>query len=586
MKKESTFGWLLQQVGPNKGAFVLSVILALISVLCGLVPYYITAEIIAKLLNGIKEIDAYAKMALWMVGFYALKCIFHQLSTVLSHKTTFGVLADIRKKCTDKLAKMPLGEVLMRQTGALKSTIFERINSMETVLAHIVPEFTSNLVAPLVIAISVFTINWKMGIATLVTIPLGLGVYSLMMIGYDYDKWYSRTLRATKSLNNAATEYIGGIEVIKVFGKTESSYKKFADAATENARSYIDWMARCNIFLNFGMAIMPATMVAVLPVGIYEVLHGSLSVTEMITIIVYAVALMEPLITVFSFNDDLRQIDIIVAEVRDILESQELARPKTIEEAAKPKDASITLQDVHFAYQDKEVLHGIDMNIKNGEYIALVGPSGSGKSTIAKLIAGMWDVKSGAISIGGTNIKDIPLDMYQDYIAYVSQDNYLFNETIRDNIRMGKTNGVATDAEVEEVAKRSGCHDFIMSLENGYDTIVGSGGGHLSGGERQRISIARAMLKNAPIVILDEATSYADPENEAIIQDSVAKLVKDKTLIVIAHRLSTIANADHIYCISEGKVLEEGTHQELVAKNGLYKKMWDHHMSVKDRGEN
>lgn len=584
MKKDSTYGWLLEQVGDNKGAFILSVVLALLSVLCGLVPYFIVAEIIAKLLTGVKEIGVYGQLSLWMVFFYFLKCLFHQLSTVLSHKTTFGILANIRKKCTDKLAKMPLGEVLMRQTGALKSVIFERINSVETVLAHIVPEFTSNLVAPLVIAILVFRINWKMGLASLATIPLGLGIYSLMMIGFE--KWYSRTLRATKRLNNAATEYIGGIEVIKVFGKTESSYQKFADAAKENAHSFIDWMAHSNIYLNFGWAILPATMLTVLPVGIFELLHGGLTLIEMITIVVYAVASIEPLITVFSYTDDLRQIDAIVAEVRDILDSEELVRPLELAEDKEPKDATIELKDVHFGYQEKEVLHGIDMKINDGEYVALVGPSGSGKSTIAKLIASMWDVKSGEIKIGGTNIKDIPLDMYQDYIAYVSQDNYLFNETIRDNIRIGKTNGVASDEEVEEVAKRSGCHEFIMSLENGYDTVVGSGGGHLSGGERQRISIARAMLKNAPIVILDEATSYADPENEAIIQDSVAKLVKDKTLIVIAHRLSTVNNADHIYCISDGKILEDGKHEELLAKNGLYKKMWDLHVSVKDRGEN
>ena len=584
MKKESTFSWLLEQVGDNKWAFILSVVLALLSVLCGLVPYFIVAEIIAKLLNGVKEIAIYGRLSLWMVFFYFLKCLFHQLSTVLSHKTTFGVLANIRKKCTDKLAKMPLGEVLMRQTGALKSVIFERINSVETVLAHIVPEFTSNLVAPIVITILIFRINWKMGLATLVTIPLGLGIYSLMMIGFE--KWYSRTLRATKRLNNAATEYIGGIEVIKVFGKTESSYQKFADAAKENARSYIEWMAHSNIYLNFGWAILPATMLTVLPVGIFELLHGGLTLIEMITIIVYAVASIEPLITVFSYTDDLRQIDLIVAEVRDILDSEELVRPLELAEGKEPKDATIELKDVHFGYQEKEVLHGIDMKIAAGEYVALVGPSGSGKSTIAKLIAGMWDVKSGEIKIGGTNIKDIPLDMYQDYIAYVSQDNYLFNETLRDNIRIGKTNGVASDEEVEEVAKRSGCHEFIMSLENGYDTVVGSGGGHLSGGERQRISIARAMLKNAPIVILDEATSYADPENEAIIQDSVAKLVKGKTLIVIAHRLSTVNNADHIYCINDGKILEDGKHEELLAKNGLYKKMWDLHISAKDRGEN
>lgn len=222
------------------------------------------------------------------------------------------------------------------------------------------------------------------------------------------------------------------------------------------------------------------------------------------------------------------------------------------------------------------------MDMKSGTINAIVGPSGSGKSTIAKLIASLWDANSGKIEIGGVNIKDLSLKEYNKNIAYVAQDNYLFNETVRENIRQGNLN--ATDEEVEEAAKKSGCYDFIMSLENGFDTVVGGAGGHLSGGERQRISIARAMLKNAPIVILDEATAYTDPENESIVQASVAKLVEGKTLIVIAHRLSTITDADRIFVVNDGKIEEQGTHNELLTENGLYKKMWEAHISVKDNG--
>ena len=240
----------------------------------------------------------------------------------------------------------------------------------------------------------------------------------------------------------------------------------------------------------------------------------------------------------------------------------------------------IVLNDVCFGYEDKEILHGISLTIKQGEFAALVGPSGSGKTTIARLIASLWDTRSGFISYGGVNIKNIPLDDYNDKIAFVSQDNYLFDMTVRENIRLGRQS--ATDAEVEQAAKLCGCHDFIMTLENGYDTVVGTGGGHLSGGERQRISIARAMLKNADVIILDEATAYTDPENEAVIQRSVAKLVKGKTLIVIAHRLSTVMNADSIYVVNDGRIEESGTHEKLLEKGGLYSRMWAAHISAKD----
>lgn len=572
--------WLIWQAGKRKGKLVASLILAIISVLCGLVPYYIVAEMIEELLGDNQEFIKYLVLAAWMLLFFAGKALFHGMSTSQSHAATFEIIGDIRKSCTDKLARMPLGDVLAHSPGALKSTLVERIDSIETTLAHIIPEFTSNLLAPVILLVSIFLIDWRMGLVVLIPIPLGFFCYMGMMIGYE--KYFSRTLRATKRLNETTVEYINGIEIIKAFGKTESSYQKFADAAKEGAASYVEWMKNCNVFYTFALVLMPATMLTALPIGGILFSKGLLSAADFITIIVFSVALIEPVITCMSYADDLEAIGPIANEIKSIMDSPEMIRPETWKGENMPKDNSIVLDKVHFGYQEKEIIHGMDMRIEDGNYVAFVGPSGSGKSTVAKLIAGLWDVKEGSISLGGVDIRNIPLEDYSDRIAYVSQDNYLFNVSVRDNIRMGRTDGIATDEEVETVAKMSGCHEFIMGLENGYDTVVGSSGGHLSGGERQRISIARAMLKNAPIIILDEATAYTDPENEAVIQRSVARLVQGKTLIVIAHRLSTVKDADCLYCFKDGKIQESGTHDRLLEKNGLYKLLWDNHIASKD----
>ena len=280
-----------------------------------------------------------------------------------------------------------------------------------------------------------------------------------------------------------------------------------------------------------------------------------------------------------SYSDDIRTMGTIFGEVQAILDAPEQDRPSA---GDVPTGNDLTLDNVHFSYADKEILHGVSMEVPEGSFVALVGPSGSGKSTIARLIAALWDVNGGSISLGGKDIREISQEAYADRVAFVSQDNYLFNMTVRENIRLGRPG--ATDAEVEAAARNSGCHEFILGLEHGYDTLVGSSGGHLSGGERQRISIARAMLKAAPIVILDEATAYTDPENEAVIQRSVSKLTAGKTLIVIAHRLSTVVDADKIYVIKDGQIDDAGTHEELLNHHGLYEKMWNAHMEVKDDG--
>ncbi len=578
--QNGSFGWLLRQSGERKGKFAASVILAAISMLCGIVPYYFIARIVKDLLAGSTDKSAYFINCVVILALWLGHALFHALSTANSHLATFHTLAVIRKKALDKLAKMPLGNVISQPSGALKCTIVERIDSIETTLAHILPEFTTGIGAPIIILIYTFVINWKLGLAALITVPLGVICYMLMMFGYEEN--YGRTVRATKALNAVTTEYINGIEVIKVFGKAQSSYEKFAAAAKESAASFVDWMRKCNVYMTFAMCIMPATMLSVLPIGGIMTMHGTISTADFITIIILTVGLIEPLLGIMSYSDDIAQMDTIVTEVRNIIDAPEMVRPEKLTKTMSGGD--IELHDIRFGYDDKEIIHGISMTIHKGEFIALVGPSGSGKSTVARLIASLWDISSGSISFGGVDIRDIPLDDYNDKIAYVSQDNYLFDLTVRENIRLGNQN--ATDAEIEEAARKCGCHDFIMSLENGYDTVVGSSGGHLSGGERQRISIARAMLKNADIIILDEATAYTDPENEAVIQKSVAKLVEGKTLIVIAHRLSTVKNADRLYVIREGIVAEQGKHEELLAKNGLYSKMWAAHISAKDSEDN
>ena len=575
-KKRSAASWILEWAGQKRSAYVWSVVFAAGSVIFKVIPYFMIADVVKMFLDGNREFKAYLVKAVWIALSFILAELLHSISTALSHKATFTVLANIRKTCCEKLARVPLGYVKDTSSGTFKNILVERIDSIETTLAHIVPEFTSNLLAPVIILIYFFLTDWRLALWSLVPVVVGFLSYFGMML--DYKPSFERTVQTTKDLNDAAVEYIDGIEVIKAFGKTESSYAKFTKAAMAYADSFISWMKRCSIFHALMMVVTPYTLLTVLPFGAHYVENETLTIPNFVMCIILSLGIVGPLITVGSYTDDLGKIGVIVGEVVGILEQPELKRPA--ESTAVPKDNSVTLTDVKFGYHDKEILHGVTMELKAGTVNAIVGPSGSGKSTIAKLIASLWDVNSGSIKIGGADIKQLSLTDFNRKIAYVAQDNYLFNESVRENIRQGNPN--ATDEQVIEVTKKSGCYDFIMQLENGFDTIVGGAGGHLSGGERQRISIARAMLKDAPIVILDEATAYTDPENEAILQNSIAKLVAGKTLIVIAHRLSTVKDSDQIFVINEGNVAAHGTHEELLASCPLYKEMWNAHISVKD----
>ena len=578
-QKLSASSWLMELSKGRRGEYAFSIIAALVGVACSLIPYFIIIKIITALVNGTAELSQCLTLCAWMAAFWILRYVLHSVSTSLSHHATFHVLANTRIRLLDKLSTLPLGTVLDRSSGSYKNIIVERVDSIETTLAHLLPEMTANIVGALAVLVLLFLEDRRMGLSMLIVVPLGIICFMSMFRGYN--EKFQRTVTATKALNDTAVEYIGGIEVIKAFGQSKTSYAKFVSAAKEGADCFIDWMRGSLFGQVAGMVIFPSTLLGILPLGCLLYMHGTLSAETFLAVIVLSFGVMQPLITAFSYTDDIVQVKTIVGEVAQVLSGEDMQRPEKAE--TLPADNAIELKNVRFAYHDKEVLHGINLRIKPGTVNALVGPSGSGKSTIARLIASLWDVKDGVIELGGVDIRTLPLTECTKRIAYVSQDNYLFDLSVMDNIRMGRKG--ASDEEVIDAAKKCGCHEFIMSLENGYQTVCGASGGHLSGGERQRISIARAMLKDAPIVILDEATSYTDPENEAVIQSALAHLVRGKTLLVIAHRLSTIADADQIIVVNHGNIEATGTQAELLASCPLYKAMWEAHISVKDDGE-
>lgn len=576
---KSFLNYVTKFAAVSKASYLRSVVLACIGVICSIVPYFVMGTMVKQLLQGERNYDVFLLEGGLMAVFIVLGILFHTLSTNLSHKTTFALIAGIRTELCEKLARLPLGTVRETPSGALKNIMIERTDAIETTLAHVVPEFTANLLAPFLMFLYLCRIDWRMALLSLATLPLTL--LCLMAMFHDYERPFRRTQETTKVLNDTAVEYIGGIEVIKAFGKAESSYARFARAAEENARSFTDWMRASIVLFSLSMTIAPATLLAVLPLGAVFVMQGTLAFHDYVMILILSCGLITPLITALSYSDDIGKATSIFGEIDAVLTLPELSRPA--ESRAVPDGCEVRLSGVRFGYGDKEVLHGIDLDIPAGKVTALVGPSGSGKSTIAKLVASLWDVGDGSITLGGVDLRELSSEDYNRQVAYVSQDSFLFNTTVRENIRMGRPG--ASDAEVEAIARDSGCYDFIMELEHGFDTVVGGSGAHLSGGERQRISIARAMMKDAPLLILDEATSYADPENEALIQESVARLACGKTLLVIAHRLSTIVNADQIVVVKSGEIAARGTHAELLRESPLYRKMWEAHSSARDCSE-
>ena len=578
MNNKKTLHRLFEFAESCRGLLVSSVVFAVIGAGCGIIPYIAVSRIIIQICAGDYSLKSIIPMAIIALLGYLLQLCLSTVSTIRSHRAAFSILKNIRTALTKKLSRVPMGFVLDTPSGKFKTMIVDTVEKLELPLAHMIPELTANIMIPLLMMIYFLILDWRLALIAAATFPIGMLCYIGMM--KDYEKRYARVLTAAKAMDASTVEYIGGIEVVKAFNQSSVSYRKYADAVMENENSKSEWFKKTNPYYAAGIAIAPSSLIGVLPIGSLFYMNASISASSFISCIILSMGLISPLIQALRYTDSLAMVNATVQEIGNLLDTEEMKRP---EKPVQLDGEQIEFIDVSFSYDDTEVLHNVSFTADANEMTALVGPSGSGKSTVARLIASFWDVESGIVKIGGVDVRNIPLSQVMEHIAYVSQDNYLFHMSIMENIRIGKPD--ATDIEVENAAKQAACHDFITSLPDGYNTIVGDSGSNLSGGEKQRIAIARAILKNSPIVILDEATAFTDPENEAVIQRSISRLVSGKTLIVIAHRLSTIASADKIIVMNEGNIEAMGRHGELIENCPLYSDLWNAHISTLDTKE-
>ena len=585
-KKESPIGVLWGWGKPYHGKFIGSIILAVLGVACQMVPYFCVAHIVTMMLSGEQTFSRYVTAGIIALCGYLGKVLFSCLSTTISHTATYYTLRDLRENITAKLVRIPMGTILDTPSGQYKTTIVDRVEGMEPTFAHLIPEMTANVLVPLVIAVYLFLLDWRMALLSLVTLVVGLAVMSAGMKNYPV-KWEG-AVKAGKLMANAIVEYIGGIEVVKAFSQSAGSYKKYSDAVNYNANYYVDWMHENQKTMSAYNAILPSVLICVLPCGFAFWLSGSLELSTFLSIVIFSLGLIGPIIAAFTFTDDLAVLGTNVEEISQLLNAGNMASllqmlaasmdtansiddtPVMDEKGADitPKSSEIVFNKVDFSYADRKILDQVSFTIPEKTTTAIVGPSGAGKTTMCNLIARFWDVNAGKITIGGTDVRDFKLDSLMKNISMVFQSVYLFADTIENNIKFGCPD--ATHEQVVEAAKKACCHNFISALPDGYDTVIGEGGGTLSGGEKQRISIARAMLKDAPIIILDEATSSVDPENKDELQRAIEALTHDKTIIMIAHRLKTVRNADQILVLDNAHIIQRGTHAELIQQKGLY----------------
>ena len=567
-KKNNAFRWILHFAGQCRGRLTASVLLAILGSACGVVPYLAVTQIIIRILGKNYDLVPIGLLALLALLGYLGGTWLNTASTMLSHRSAFMILKNIRTELTAKLSRVPMGTILDTPSGNFKTLLVDTVEKLELPLAHMIPELTANILIPVLMLLYLFVLDWRIALISLITIPIGLFCYMGMM--KDYEKRYCRVLTAGKNMDAAIVEYVGGIEVIKAFNQSSSSYGKYADAVKENEAAKATWFKQTNGFYVAGISIMPSCLLGVLPLGAWLFQSGSLTAPVFIACIILALGLVKPLIQALQYTDSLAMVDSTVQEIAGMLEEKEIKRPL---EPVPLENSNISFREVSFSYGDTEVLHQISFDAAPCGMTAIVGPSGSGKSTVARLIASFWEADSGEVQIGGVDVRRLPLKQVMDLVSYVSQDNFLFHLSVKENIRIGRPG--ASDEEVIVAAKQASCHDFITALPQGYDTLAGEGGSSLSGGERQRISIARAFLKDAPIILLDEATASLDVENETAIQEALSRLIKNKTVLIIAHRMRTVAGADKVVVLKDGIVAEQGRPDELYARNGLYAHMVD-----------
>ncbi|MBU5486013.1 ABC transporter ATP-binding protein/permease [Clostridium sp. MSJ-11] len=561
----------------TKGKVILSVICSVISVVGGFIPYIGIYHLINIFMTGNPEWD---QIVYWifvcLVG-YAIMAVFFGISTVLSHYSAYNILENIRMNIAKRLMKASLGDTTSKSLGYMKTVILDKVEDVEVPLAHMIPEVGASILLVIGVYVYLIMIDWRMALAALATIPIALFPMAKGM--KSFSEKYNAYMQANERVNSIIVEYIEGIEVVKAFNQTTTSYAKFRNAVESFKDFTMDWYHSSWKPMNLMMSVLPSTFLVTVPVGALLYINHQITPTDYVMGLILCLGIISPLIKVTGYISTIKAIEYSITATKDLLELPELAFES---DRVEIQSTDIRFEHVDFAYEKSQpdVFKDFSMTIPERKFTALVGPSGSGKSTIAKLIARYWDVGQGTIQIGNVDLKKIPQQQLADLISYVNQDNYLFDCSLMENIRLGKPD--ASDEEVYEAARKACCEEFISRLEKGYDTSAGEAGDRLSGGEKQRISIARAILKDAPIVILDEATASIDPENEYQIQRAIAQLTKGKTLVVIAHRLSTIKNADQIVVLNKGKIEAIGTQEELLSSCSLYQKMWKSHIGAKE----
>lgn len=558
---------ILKYAGKYRRHIFTALVLISISVPIGVVPYFLISGLIGKYISEAAVMADVVRTSVLILICFTVKYILYGEGLNLSHEGAFGTLYNMRVKLADELMHQPLGEVADGGTGKYKKSFVEEIGRIELMLAHMLPEGIPNLIMPFIVLAVIFATDWRMGLLSLASLPFGIiGMGMMMKSGMKKMPFY---YEAGAKLNNAVVEYVSGMEVIKIFGQTTSSFKKYSDTV-ENYKTFtLDWFRESWRSMSLVYAGMPCTVLLTLPVGAILYYNGSLDLNTWIFVLMLDLSMSGPLTRVINFFPMFPQVDYTVKQLEALYSAEDVHSGDISE---RPERYDVEFKNVTFAYKDRDVLKNVSFKAEQGKKTALVGESGSGKSTAARLAVHYWDVSDGSITIGGRDIREYTFDTLMSMTACVAQDNFLFRGTIADNLRMGKKD--ATMAEMTAAAKAAACHDFISKLPHGYDTEVGVLGGKLSGGERQRITIARAILKNAPIIILDEATAYTDAENEELITNALNELTKGRTVIMIAHRLGTIADADNIVVLDSGRVSANGTHDELMENSSIYRRLW------------
>lgn len=575
VKRESPYKGIFRFTSAKKQQLTFSVILSVLSSIFGIVPYIAVAVLLQFALESKLTMEwAVLLPVIALCGFF-LKHWLYAKSTLCSHKVAYEIIKNIRVTVMRKMSRVSMGTVQSKSSGEFKQLIMDDADRLEVPIAHAIPEMIASTLVPVLVILYLLLIDWRMALAALATGVIGNVIYYCMLIGRG--EMMKEYMASNANMNATIVEYVNGMEVIKAFNQTASSMDRFQSSVLKVRDVTTKWYRHCWPFMSISQAVLPSSIAFVLPVGMALFSGGAVSQSELILCILLSMAIVGSLQTFLDFWESTAVVAEVQPRIQALLDMEELPEP------TQPKHstgANVELKDVHFGYGDSEVIHGVSFAAKAGTVTALVGPSGSGKSTLAKLVARFWDVDAGAVLVGGTDVRELSLSDLTEKISFVSQDNFLFNMSLRDNIRIGKPE--ATDKEVEWAAAQAGCDEFIARFPKGYDTNAGDAGARLSGGERQRLAIARAILKNAPIVILDEATAFTDPENEDKLQHSIDKLTKGKTLIVIAHRLSTIMYADQILVLEDGQITSRGTHEQLLTSSETYLDMWKAHISTMD----